>query len=115
MIHFLDHESLETCMRGAFLDQGGLFSYISPDARVPRSHPLRNIRELVREVLSELSRALGELAAVQRRRAQLAFVHFLHAKRHFDCVSCFSAAFGRLEEFPEFVAFLMDRGNYLAH
>src|ERR1700730_9604288 len=63
MIHFLDHESLETCMRGAFLDQGGLFSYISPDARVPRSHPLRNIRELVREVLIELSRALGQLYA----------------------------------------------------
>jgi hypothetical protein len=35
-------------MRGAFLDQGGLFSYISPDARVPANHPLRKIRELVR-------------------------------------------------------------------
>jgi transposase len=54
-------------MRGAFLDQGGLFSYISPDARVPRSHPLRNIRELVREVLSELSRALGQLYASEGR------------------------------------------------
>ena len=54
-------------MRGAFLDQGGLFSYISLDARVPRSHPLRNIRELVREVLSELSRALGQLYASEGR------------------------------------------------
>ena len=54
-------------MRGAFLDQGGLFSYISPDARVPRSHPLRNIRELVREVLIELSRALGQLYASEGR------------------------------------------------
>src|SRR3984893_9245096 len=63
MIHFLDHESLETCMRGAFLDQGGLFSYISPDARVPRSHPLRNIRGLVRAALIELSRALRQLYA----------------------------------------------------
>ena len=54
-------------MRGAFLDQGGLFSYISPDARVPRSHPLRNIRELVREVLSELSLALGQLYASEGR------------------------------------------------
>jgi len=54
-------------MRGAFLDQGGLFSYISPDARVPRSHPLRNIRELVREVLCELSLALGQLYASEGR------------------------------------------------
>ena len=31
-------------MRGRFADQGGLFSYISPEARVPASHPLRKIR-----------------------------------------------------------------------
>jgi hypothetical protein len=28
-------------MRGAFVDQGGLFSYIAPGARVPANHPLR--------------------------------------------------------------------------
>jgi hypothetical protein len=50
-------------MRGAFEDQGGLFSYISPEARIPASHPLRKIRELVREVLSELNRSLGKLYA----------------------------------------------------
>jgi hypothetical protein len=33
-------------MRGAFLDQGKLFSYLSPEARVPASHPFRKIREL---------------------------------------------------------------------
>ena len=48
-------------MRGAFEDQGGLFSYISPEARIPVSHPLRKIRELVREVLGELNRSLGKL------------------------------------------------------
>jgi hypothetical protein len=32
-------------MRGAFVDQGGLFSYIAPEARVPANHPLRKIRE----------------------------------------------------------------------
>ena len=48
-------------MRGAFVDQGGLFSYISPDARVPPDHPLRKIRELIREVLGELNRSLGKL------------------------------------------------------
>jgi transposase len=54
-------------MRGAFVDQGGLFSYISPEARVPTSHPLRKIRELVREVLGELSRSLGKLYASEGR------------------------------------------------
>jgi hypothetical protein len=54
-------------MRGAFVDQGGLFSYISPEARVPPDHPLRNIRELVREVLGELNRSLGKLYASEGR------------------------------------------------
>src|ERR1700710_2067084 len=31
-------------MRGAFADQGGLFSYISPEARVPADHPLRKAK-----------------------------------------------------------------------
>jgi hypothetical protein len=43
-------------MRGAFEHQGGLFSYISPEARVPKNHPLRQVRALVREVLSALPR-----------------------------------------------------------
>src|SRR5476649_2776114 len=54
-------------MRGAFADQGGLFSYISPEARVPASHPLRKIRVLVRDVLSELNRSLGKLYASEGR------------------------------------------------
>src|ERR1700728_2439670 len=54
-------------MRGAFADQGGLFSYISPEARVPANHPLRNIRELVRDVLNELNRSLGRLYASEGR------------------------------------------------
>jgi transposase len=54
-------------MRGAFEDQGGLFSYISPEARVPAGHPLRKIRELVREVLGELNRSLGKLYASEGR------------------------------------------------
>jgi transposase len=60
-------ESSEAGMRGAFEDQGGLFSYISPEARVPASHPLRKIRELVREVLGELNRSLGRLYANEGR------------------------------------------------
>jgi len=54
-------------MRGAFLDQGGLFSYISPEARVSASHPLRKVRVLVRDVLSELNRSLGKLYASEGR------------------------------------------------
>ena len=54
-------------MRGAFEDQGGMFSYISPEARIPARHPLRKIRELVREVLGELSRSLGRLYASEGR------------------------------------------------
>jgi hypothetical protein len=50
-------------MRGAFEDQGGLFSYISPEARIPASHPLRKIRELVREVLGELNRSIENLSS----------------------------------------------------
>ena len=54
-------------MRGAFLDRGRLFSYISPEARVPASHPLRKIRELVRDVLGGLNRSLGKLYAGEGR------------------------------------------------
>jgi hypothetical protein len=43
-------------MRGTCDDQGRFFSYISPAQRVSARHPLRTIRELVREVLRELDR-----------------------------------------------------------
>ena len=54
-------------MRGRFRDQGGLFSYISPEARVPPRHPLRQIRELVRTVLKELSVSFGKLYSSEGR------------------------------------------------
>src|ERR1700731_5348759 len=54
-------------MRGRFTDQGGLFSYIAPDKRVPANHPLRKIRELVRDVLNDLDRSLGRLYASEGR------------------------------------------------
>ena len=67
MIQFFYHESAGAGMRGAFVDQGGLFSYIAPEARVPANHPLRKIRELVRDVLGELNRSLGKLYASEGR------------------------------------------------
>jgi len=54
-------------MRGAFVDQGRLFSYISPEARVPANHPLRKVRGLVRDVLAELNRSLAMLYASEGR------------------------------------------------
>ena len=54
-------------MRGAFVDQGRLFSYISPEARVPSKHPLRRIRTLVRDVLGELNRSFGKLYSSEGR------------------------------------------------
>jgi transposase len=54
-------------MRGAFVDQGGLFSYIAPEARVPKSHPLRKVRKLVRDVLTDLNRCFGRLYASEGR------------------------------------------------
>ena len=57
-------------MRGRFTDQGGLFSYIAPDKRVPANHPLRKVRELVRDVLSDLNRSLGKLYASEGRYAK---------------------------------------------
>ena len=54
-------------MRGRFRDQGGLFSYLSPEARVPAKHPLRQIRELVRTVLKELSISFGKLYSSEGR------------------------------------------------
>lgn len=42
-------------MRGDDPKQGGVFSYISPEARVPKDHPLRPIRTMTDQVLMELS------------------------------------------------------------
>src|SRR6266436_2847376 len=67
LIQFFYHESVEARMRGAFTDQGQLFSYISPEARVRTDHPLRKIRELVRHVLGELNRSLSRLYACEGR------------------------------------------------
>src|SRR5204862_893956 len=54
-------------MRGRFQDQGGLFSYIRPEERIPAVHPLREIRKLVREILKELSHTFGKLYSHEGR------------------------------------------------
>jgi transposase len=42
-------------MRGADQQQGHVFSYLSPEQRVRKDHPLRPIRDMVDRVLKELS------------------------------------------------------------
>jgi len=54
-------------MRGAFEDQGGLFSYISLEERVPEGHPLRKIREYVRAVLVDMERTFSRMYAKEGR------------------------------------------------
>lgn len=41
-------------MRGADQNQDGMFSYLSPTARVPKDHPLRPIKKMVNQALGEL-------------------------------------------------------------
>src|SRR5258705_4325724 len=53
----------EARMRGDDRQQGAMYSYISPEARVPQDHPLRAIRGLVDAVLRELSPRFAELYA----------------------------------------------------
>jgi transposase len=48
-------------MRGDDNQQEGMFSYISPEKRVPADHPLRPIRKMVDEILKEMSPQFGKL------------------------------------------------------
>ncbi len=43
-------------MRGPDSQQAAMFSYLSPEQRVPRDHPLRPIRAMTETVLQGLSR-----------------------------------------------------------
>jgi transposase len=48
-------------MRGHDIRQSGMFSYLSPEQRVPADHPLRRIRALTDQVLRQLSRRFARL------------------------------------------------------
>ena len=43
-------------MRADDIHQDAMFSYLSPEARVPEDHPLRPLRQMVNQALGELSR-----------------------------------------------------------
>jgi transposase len=48
-------------MRGDDKQQEGMFSYISPEKRVPADHPLRAVRKMVDEILKEMSPQFAKL------------------------------------------------------
>ncbi|MGH9463880.1 MAG: IS5 family transposase [Vicinamibacteria bacterium] len=48
-------------MRGEPVESAGLFSYITPEKRVPAGHPLRPIRKMVDEALKKLSPRFSRL------------------------------------------------------
>src|SRR6184192_1639379 len=65
MIHFIiSNRRRRSCAAGLRIRAAW---YIAPDKRVPANHPLRKVRELVRDVLSDLNRSLGRLYASEGR------------------------------------------------
>ncbi len=48
-------------MRGEDAKQEGMFSYVSPEKRVPQDHPLRPLREMVDGILKEMSPRFARL------------------------------------------------------
>ncbi len=48
-------------MRGEDPKQEAMFSYVSPEKRVPADHPLRGVREMVDPILKEMSPRFGRL------------------------------------------------------
>src|SRR4051795_8435611 len=54
-------------MRGTDTQQSGMFSYLSPEERVPERHPLRAIRRMTDELLQGLSAKFDELYSATGR------------------------------------------------
>ncbi len=48
-------------MRGTDQDQSTMFSYVSPEARIPADHPLRATREMTNRALARLDRKFRKL------------------------------------------------------
>ena len=54
-------------MRGEDTQQATMFSYLSPEGRVPAEHPLRPVRRLVDRVLARLSQRFEQMYAATGR------------------------------------------------
>src|SRR6267143_829641 len=55
--------SKEAPMRGDDRQQSSMFSYVAPEARIPKDHPLRAIRSMTDQVLRELSPQFAKIYA----------------------------------------------------
>ena len=56
-------------MRGADVQQRGMFSYVSVESRIPANHPLRSVRVLIDEALASMSRDFDRVHAEGRSGA----------------------------------------------
>ena len=54
----VNHEASGS-MRGADVQQLGMFSYVSVEERVPAEHPIRKLRVMVDGILKELDAVLA--------------------------------------------------------
>jgi transposase len=54
-------------MRGSDDQQSAMFSYLSPEQRVPAGHPLRKVREITDRVLDELSDVFDQMYSTMGR------------------------------------------------
>src|SRR5262245_62377870 len=54
-------------MRGDHREPDSMFSYVSPEQRIPKDHPLRAIRALVDEVLTDMTREFDGVYALTGR------------------------------------------------
>ena len=50
-------------MRGEDVQQHAMYSYLSPEERVPANHPLRAIRRITDRILKEMSRVFAHMYA----------------------------------------------------
>ena len=50
-------------MRGEDVQQHAMYSYLSPEERVPANHPLRAIRQITDHILKEMSRLFTRMYA----------------------------------------------------
>lgn len=56
-------------MRGLDIQQSAMFSYLSPEQRVPSNHPLRAIRQITDKILAKLSGVFTEMYSDIGRRS----------------------------------------------
>ena len=59
----MEHGIAWVCMRGQDRQQSAMFSYVSPEERVPAEHPLRPIREMADVALKSLSPVFDRMYA----------------------------------------------------